>query len=166
MDEGIQKLDKEPEIELRPVARENAEAYFRLVASNREHFAKFGNMSPDKYQNTQDVQDALSNAPERQRWAIYSSGTLVGVIVLKPDNNSPETGEIGYLVAEQYGNRGIATAATTELMRRSLGYKSFIATTHPDNVPSQRVLQKAGFIPAGKNDEGRLVFRYERPARV
>ena len=60
--------------------------------------------------------------------------------------------EIGYGIKEQYESKGYMTEAVTaavEWARMQPGVKKVEAETDPDNKASQRVLQKAGFIPDG-----------------
>ncbi len=63
-----------------------------------------------------------------------------------------ETGSIGYWVANGARGRGIATRATTLLARWAVtegGVQRLELTTHPDNLASQRVAEKAGFTREG-----------------
>jgi RimJ/RimL family protein N-acetyltransferase len=63
-----------------------------------------------------------------------------------------EVGSIGYWVAASARNRGIATRALTLLARWALlkaGVERLELTTHPENVASQRVAEKAGFTREG-----------------
>jgi len=67
------------------------------------------------------------------------------------------TAELGYRVAQHVAGRGVATAAVQELCRLGAGQYGLrmlnAATTH-DNVASQKVLTKAGFVPAGPAEPG------------
>jgi len=67
------------------------------------------------------------------------------------------TAELGYRVAQHVAGRGVATAAVQELCRLAAGQYGLrtlkAATTH-DNVASQKVLTKAGFVPAGPAEPG------------
>jgi RimJ/RimL family protein N-acetyltransferase len=63
-----------------------------------------------------------------------------------------ETGSIGYWVAAAARGRGIATRATRLLATWAVqerGVERLELTTHPDNVASQRVAEKAGFTREG-----------------
>lgn len=55
--------------------------------------------------------------------------------------------EIGYSFFTQYWGRGLGTEvarACLELGFRGVGVASLIAVTHPENVASQRIMQKVG----------------------
>ncbi|MEP6910979.1 MAG: GNAT family N-acetyltransferase [Actinomycetota bacterium] len=76
------------------------------------------------------------------------SGELYGAIEVRLG----EVGSIGYWIAREARGRGIATGATELLSRWALtvgGVQRLELTTHPDNVASQRVAEKAGFTREG-----------------
>ena len=78
--------------------------------------------------------------------------TLVGLGGFK---GPPRDGvlEIGYAVAPAWEGRGIATAATRELLREAFtasGLQAVIAHTLPGPGASVRVLEKTGFVPDGE----------------
>jgi RimJ/RimL family protein N-acetyltransferase len=61
------------------------------------------------------------------------------------------TARVGYRVAQQAVGRGVATEAVRELCRIAAarhGLRTLRAATSHDNVASQKVLAKAGFVPA------------------
>jgi ribosomal-protein-alanine N-acetyltransferase len=76
------------------------------------------------------------------------------------------TAELGYRVAQQVAGRGVATAAVKSLCQlaaNQYGLRRLRAATSFENVASQRVLEKAGFISAGPAQPGgRPGIRYER----
>jgi RimJ/RimL family protein N-acetyltransferase len=79
---------------------------------------------------------------------------FVGHIDLTLFDETSETLEIGYILSKQYQGQGLGTEAAYAMIfeyipyLQDLGYyyKKVIATAHPQNVPSQKVLQKIGFI--------------------
>jgi RimJ/RimL family protein N-acetyltransferase len=63
----------------------------------------------------------------------------------------PETGEVevGYLLSHAWWGKGLATEgarAALDYGFRTLDLKQIIGLVHPDNLASQRVLEKAGLI--------------------
>jgi ribosomal-protein-alanine N-acetyltransferase len=69
------------------------------------------------------------------------------------------TAELGYRVAEHAAGRGVATATVRELCQLAAArHRVHIlrAGTSHDNVASQKVLAKAGFVPAGPADPADL----------
>ena len=64
---------------------------------------------------------------------------------------------LGYRVAQQVAGRGVATATVQELCRLAAaqyGLRTLRAATTHDNVASQKVLIKAGFVTAGPANPG------------
>ncbi len=62
------------------------------------------------------------------------------------------TAELGYRVAEQVAGRGLATATVRDLCRLAAtkyGLNTLRAGTTHDNIASQKVLAKAGFVAVG-----------------
>jgi ribosomal-protein-alanine N-acetyltransferase len=59
---------------------------------------------------------------------------------------------VGYRVAERVAGRGAASAALRELCRIAkdeLGLRTLRAITGHDNIASQRVLERSGFVVVG-----------------
>jgi len=62
------------------------------------------------------------------------------------------TAKLGYRVAQQVAGRGVATATVREpcqIAAARHGLRTLRAATSHDNAASQKVLAKAGFVPAG-----------------
>jgi ribosomal-protein-alanine N-acetyltransferase len=62
------------------------------------------------------------------------------------------TANLGYRVAEHVAGRGVATSYVRELCQLAAerhGLRTLRAATSEQNVPSQKVLSKAGFVPVG-----------------
>ncbi len=69
------------------------------------------------------------------------------------------TAELGYRVAQHVAGRGVATAAVRELCRLAAaryGLHTIRAATTHTNAASQKVLTRAGFVPAGPADPAHL----------
>jgi [ribosomal protein S5]-alanine N-acetyltransferase len=69
------------------------------------------------------------------------------------------TANLGYRVAEHVAGRGVATATVRELCGLAAaryGLRTLKAATSRENVASQKVLAKAGFVPAGPADPAHL----------
>jgi RimJ/RimL family protein N-acetyltransferase len=81
-----------------------------------------------------------------------SSDEAVGAAVLMLRPQPPSAG-VGYWVVERARGRGFATRAITMLSRWALteaGLARVEALVEPDNVASQRVLERAGFAWEGR----------------
>jgi len=70
--------------------------------------------------------------------------------------------EIGYGLVEGARHQGYASEAVAGVVAaaHAAGIRLVVAHTLPDNVPSQAVLLRNGFLPAGSNEDGEL--RFER----
>lgn len=62
--------------------------------------------------------------------------------------------EIGYGIKPEYEGRGLATEAVTAMAKWAIAQPGVVrieAETEPNNIASQRVLQKSGFVPKGRS---------------
>jgi ribosomal-protein-alanine N-acetyltransferase len=81
---------------------------------------------------------------------------------LDPDEGSAN---VGYRVAERIAGHGVATSTVRELCALAAsrhGLRVLRAATSTENVASQRVLEKVGFVAVGSTEVGgRPGIRYE-----
>jgi RimJ/RimL family protein N-acetyltransferase len=98
-------------------------------------------------------------------WLIVVADELVGIIGLKTDGGKEV--EIGYGVAASRGGRGFATAAVTALLPilQASAVCVVTAETSIDNIASQRVLERNGFIRTGErvDDEDGPLYCWRKP---
>lgn len=95
--------------------------------------------------------------PERRIWhALWvlqlndGSGTVVGTLAFKGLDDRGMV-EIGYGMDPKYEGRGLMTEAVSAVVRWAAeqpGVLSIDAETEAGNIASQRVLEKAGFVPS------------------
>ncbi len=67
------------------------------------------------------------------------------------------TAEVGYRVGQRVTGRGVATSALQDLCRiarEQYGLRKLRAGSSNDNVASQRVLTKVGFVATGPAEDG------------
>lgn len=105
------------------------------------------------------LEGCLNHPDQREWYAVWfirlKSGETVGDYCFKgllPDGSV----EIGYGLLPEYWGKGYATEAViaaVDWARKQPGVRQIEAETDPDNAASQRVLEKAGFIPNGINGE-------------
>lgn len=93
------------------------------------------------------------------------SGRIVGSLSFK-GLDAHGIVEIGYGMDPAYEGKGLMTEAVSAVVRwasQQPGVSSIEAETEPSNIASQRVLEKAGFVPKGvMGAEGpRYVWRKE-----
>jgi len=94
------------------------------------------------------VSGELDSGPHQ--FAVELDGSLVGSIGLIVDRHG--TGEIGYWCAAEARGRGVATRALRRICVYAfehLGMGRVELAVDPDNAPSRRVAEKAGFVQEG-----------------
>jgi [ribosomal protein S5]-alanine N-acetyltransferase len=127
-------------------------AYFTATISDRgdDFFAEFA----------QRHSDSLAEQ-ESGSFAYYvlvaEDGSVLGRFNLYDIKDG--TANVGYRVAQDVAGRGVATAAVLELGRLAAerhGLRTLRAATSQENIASQKVLIKAGFVPVGPADPADL----------
>ena len=92
---------------------------------------------------------SIANDNPTKVFAIDVNGEFVGAIGIFPQSDIHEkSAEIGYWLAEEYWGNGIMTQAIREIV--AYGFQTFdivriFARPFATNLPSQRILEKAGF---------------------
>jgi RimJ/RimL family protein N-acetyltransferase len=74
-----------------------------------------------------------------------------------------EDSEIGYLFVKPAWGRGLATEAARAALNWAFthaGLKRIVGITYPDNIASQKVLQKCGLVRQGEKEIIGIVFPY------
>ena len=141
--------------ELQRLHAGHAPAVLAFERANRGYFAAFVSDRGDEFfDQFTERHTALLAEQEAGAGAFYvlvaEDGTVLGRFNLYRLQDG--TAELGYRVAEQVAGRGVATAAVRELCRLAAsrhGLRELRAATSDANVASQKVLAKAGFVPAG-----------------
>ena len=127
-------------------------AYFAASISDRgdEYFDQF----TERYSALLADQDAGGGA---YYVLVAEDGSVLGRFNLICTGDG--IAELGYRVAQDAAGRGVATAAVRELCRLAAarhGLRMLRAATTLENIASQRVLAKAGFVPAGPADPAHI----------
>jgi [ribosomal protein S5]-alanine N-acetyltransferase len=136
---------------IRLLTTDDADEVAALYAANREFLAPFEPVRDDAFFTVEAQRDRLERPHDANwwRWAILDDGAVAGMIVLNDVmRGALQMGSVGYWVDEARCGRGLATAALAAVVDISfgdLGLHRLEAGTLPDNVPSQRVLEKNGF---------------------
>jgi [ribosomal protein S5]-alanine N-acetyltransferase len=135
---------------IRPLTPDDAEEVAALYRANREFLAPF---EPDRteefftprFQRRRIEESGL----DHWRWAIVDDGRIAGMIVLADViRGALQLGNVGYWVDRACNRRGLATGAVADVIAFAFGeggLHRLEAGTLPDNVASQRVLEKNGF---------------------
>lgn len=110
---------------------------------------------------------------EQRGYGMYAlaeaaGGTVVGFAGIVHPGGQAEP-EVKYALRRSHWGIGLATEAVTGLLRHArdeLGLSGPIATTHPENAASHRVLLKAGMVRAELlvDDDWRMTQFFRTPA--
>jgi ribosomal-protein-alanine N-acetyltransferase len=146
--------------ELQRLRADHAEAVLGFELANRAYFATY---IADRGEEFFDHFDESFNELLAEQEAgtcvfhvlVGENGTVLGRFNLVDLRDG--TAELGYRVAEQVAGHGVATATVQELCQRAVeqyGLRTLRAATTFDNVASQKVLTKAGFVLDGPAEPG------------
>lgn len=106
----------------------------------------------------------LANLPWLTNWQIIltTENRAIGSICFMGPPNEKGAVEMGYGINESYRGHGYMTEAVIALSDWALTQKSVsvvTAKTDKDNPASWRVLEKAGLVKSGEDDEGHLIWK-------
>jgi ribosomal-protein-alanine N-acetyltransferase len=146
--------------ELQRLRADHAPAVLAFELANRAYFATFISDRGDEFfDHFTEQYDALLAEQDTGSCVFHvlvsEDGTVLGRFNLVDLEDG--TAELGYRVAQLVAGRGVATATVRELCRLAAvqyGLRTLRAATTYDNVASQKVLTKAGFVAAGPAEPG------------
>lgn len=139
-------ISLEKRVTLKALTRDDLE-YFYSWASDPDVTK---NMTWDTYTSRNDAEKFLKEVVEKHPWfkAICIDGIPVGSISLNLGKGcSSCRAELGYVLAKAHWGKNITTIAVKQAIQigfRELNIQRIEAFVDPDNIPSQRVLSKAG----------------------
>jgi ribosomal-protein-alanine N-acetyltransferase len=144
--------------ELQRLQAGHGPAILAFELANRAYFAaSISDRGDEFFDQFTDRYSALLAEQEAGTCACYvlvaEDGSVLGRFNLYDLEDG--TADLGYRVAQHAAGRGVATAAVRELCRLAAarhGLRTLRAATARKNAASQRVLAKAGFVPAGPAD--------------
>ena len=148
--------------ELQRLHAGHAPAVLAFELANRAYFAaSISDRGDDFFAQFTDRYSALLAEQEAGICAFYvlvaGDGSVLGRFNLYDFEDG--TANLGYRVAEQVAGRGVATRSVRELCRIAAarhGLRTLRAATAHQNVASQKVLTKAGFVAVGPADPAHL----------
>ena len=140
----------------------HAPAVLAFELANRSYFAAFiSDRGDDFFGQFTARHSAMLAEQEAGAGAYYvlvgGDGSVLGRFNLYDIEDG--TAVLGYRVAQHVAGRGVATAAARELCQLAAarhGLHTLRAATSRENIASQKVLIKAGFVPAGPADPAQL----------
>jgi ribosomal-protein-alanine N-acetyltransferase len=145
---------------LQRLRADHAPAVLAFELANRAYFATFISDRGDEFfDHFAEGYNALLAEQEAGTCVFHvlvgEDGTVLGRFNLYDLDDG--AADLGYRVAQHVAGRGVATATVQELCRLAAvqyGLRTLRAATTYDNVASQRVLIKAGFVTAGPANPG------------
>jgi [ribosomal protein S5]-alanine N-acetyltransferase len=148
--------------ELQRLHARHAPAVLAFELANRAYFAAFISDRGDEYFGQfAGGFSALLAEQEAGAGAFYVLVAEDGSVLGRFNLNFAADGiaELGYRVAQHVAGHGVATATVRELCQVAAvrhGLCMLRAATSWENAASQKVLAKAGFVPAGQADPAHL----------
>ncbi len=128
-----------------------------------------GEANPELKQAYSEMLQGCISEPDKRIWYTVwfielknHPGTIIGDLSFKGMNPDGMV-EIGYGLREGYCGNGYMTEAVkrvSEWAIRQSGVTRVEAETDPENMASQKVLLKAGYVPTGKTGEEGPRFIY------
>jgi ribosomal-protein-alanine N-acetyltransferase len=146
--------------ELQRLRADHAPAVLAFERANRAYFAaSISDRGDEFFDQFTEQHNALLAEQEAGSRACYvlvgGDGSILGRFNLVDIEDG--TAELGYRVAEHVAGRGVATATVRELCQLAAaqyGLRSLRAAVSHENVASQKVLTRAGFLPVGPAEPG------------
>lgn len=134
---------------LRPVTQQDVEAMFDYTS--RESVARYVTWhAHTSIEDTKAFLTFILNGYEQGNhllWGIEYLGTLIGTIDFVTVDNTHKCGEIGFVLSEDYWNKGMTTEATKKLIDfgfQELKLVRIQARCFEENISSQKVMEKSG----------------------
>jgi RimJ/RimL family protein N-acetyltransferase len=143
-------------LRLRARVMADLEACVAMDLDPEIHRFIYGDRPPEPERHRQRLRARIASGwpPQGGIWVVewQDAPGFLGWCGLFPLEDS-ELIEIGYRYVRSSWGQGIATEAGRAVLDhgfRALGINPIVAVTHPDNLASQRVLQKIGLNPRGR----------------
>ena len=141
--------------ELQRLRADHAPAVLAFELANRAYFAaSISDRGDEFFDQFTDRHNAMLTEQDAGIGAYYvlvgDDGSVLGRFNLY--RIADGTADLGYRIAQDVAGRGVATATVRELCRVASaqhGLRTIKAATSHDNVASQKVLTRAGFVPVG-----------------
>lgn len=139
---------------LRAVTMDDAEDMFTY--GSNENVTKY--VLWHTHESIEDTKEFIEMAVETYKmqpfyhWGIIYNGKFIGTIDYVMLQQHNKVGEIGYVLAEEYWNKGIVTEAAKKVIEfgfHKLGLVRVQARCVTENIGSSRVMEKSGMTYEG-----------------
>ncbi|WP_294733749.1 GNAT family protein [uncultured Flavobacterium sp.] len=148
------------------------EVFYNLIESNREHIYKTFPATTANCANLEKtkayLQNAITTEKDKRGYYFYlrnADNVLIGFICLKNIDENCRKCEFAYFIDKAYQGQGIISEAVNRICSycfKELGMNKVFICTSKENIGSQRVALKNGFVKEGilrqefKSGEGNL----------
>ncbi|MBK7084525.1 MAG: GNAT family N-acetyltransferase [Flavobacteriales bacterium] len=148
------------QLTVRPVAADDAEAFFRLIDRDRALFATYfpvtTGRTSDPHATLGYMRDLVAQAVAQETFCylVLQEGASepVGALFLRSFDRRVAKCEAAYLVSSAHQGKGIASGAVAWAIDeafRTHGMNKVFLRVDPDNAASIRVAEKNGFLREG-----------------
>ena len=140
---------------IRLLGADDAAELAAVYRANRDFLRPFEPARDEAFFTVERQRERIEQSLEGDRWmwGIVEDGAIAGMIALNDVlRGALQLANVGYWVARQHNGRGLASAALAEVVEFAFGEAQLHrleAGTQPDNVASQRVLERNGFTKFG-----------------
>ncbi|HFI0143137.1 TPA: GNAT family N-acetyltransferase [Streptococcus suis] len=138
---------------LRPFSYEDGNDFFEIVSNPKN--------LPFIFPTLENKNLALATMVEKfmrsplGNWALVDkvSGRMIGALCFEKLDDRQMTAELSYFLKKDYWGQGLMTEAVKNLVFLAfyeIGLKELTIVTHEENVASQMVAKKSGFVQVGQ----------------
>lgn len=151
-------------IVLKQLYPEDAERYFQLVDSSREHLSQNEDVTAKKYPTVETVRESIVHPrnPDKYRFGIWEGDIMVGSDNLTPVESN--RAELGSWIAKKYtGHRyaGRARKLLVDFAFNQLHLDEVFCDVTIGNEPSRKSVERSGFTLSGEHG-GKWTFVLKR----
>lgn len=140
----------ENEINLREVIESDLELFFKFQLDKEANYmAAFTSKDPSDRNAFDNHWNKILNHPDIVNRTILFKNTVVGHIAKFTSEDNPE---ITYWLDKKFWGKGIATEALKQFLEL-ITIRPIYARVAKDNIGSNRVLEKTGFVIIGENKD-------------
>jgi [ribosomal protein S5]-alanine N-acetyltransferase len=145
---------------IREIRPDDVDAFQELVSHSEFHYYYFDG-SREKTQAFVDEAIATRTAPQKGElrksfmMAVEHkiTGTLIGHVTVDILDKAPDDYDLAYFIHPDHWGRGYATEAAAGFLKAlfdTVAPPQVVATAHPENIASQKLLRHVGFKETGE----------------
>ncbi len=155
-------LNVNKEIILKEICQEDVLPIFDTINAEREYIGEwlpFVDYTLEMADTLNFIESLSVNETKDLTFAIYYKEKFAGLVGLKDPDYDNKKVEIGFWISEKYQHLGIISLSCKALINhafKELGFNRIQLKAAVENINSQKVAQRLGFIKEGIEREGEL----------